>query len=160
MPVEAPAERGGFPFLWCELWYDEAMDRATVAAFLAKQPLAVEASVASDGRPQAAVMAIVANEQLEVFFETDVHARKVQNLRRDPRIALVVWEGATTVQYEGLVDEPRGEELERLLAAFYAKFPDAQGRGPSAVYFRAKPTWIRYSPMVDGKPVQHELTEF
>jgi len=54
----------------------------------------------------------------------------------------------------------RAARAERLLAAFYAKFPDAQMRGASAVYFRARPTWIRYSPMIDGKPVQHELTEF
>lgn len=136
------------------------MDRETIAAFVAKQPLAVQASTAGDGRPQAAVMAIVSNDRLEVFFETDVTTRKVQNLRRDPRIALVMWEGATTVQWEGVVDEPKAEELERWLAAFYARFPDAQMRGASAVYFRARPTWVRYSPMVDGKPVQVELTEF
>lgn len=136
------------------------MDRPTIAAFLAKQPLAVEASTAADGRPQAAVVAIVANDRFEVLFETPVDTRKVENLRRDPRVALVVWEGLTTLQYEGTVDEPRGDELEPLLELLLARFPDAKARVGTVTYLRARPRWIRYSPFVDGKPVQVELTEF
>lgn len=136
------------------------MDRATIAAFLARQPLAVQASTAPDGRPQAAVVAIVANDRFEVLFETDPATRKAENLRRDPRVALVVWEGATTVQYEGTVDEPQGDERARLLELFFARFPDAKARAGSALYLRARPAWIRYSPMIDGKPVQVELTDF
>jgi len=136
------------------------MDRPTIAAFLAKQPLAVEASTAADGRPQAAVVAIVSDDRLEVLFETAPTARKAENFRRDPRIALVVWEGATTVQYEGIVDEPQGEVRDRLLALFYARFPDAETRAESVLYLRARPTWVRYSPFIDGKPAQFELTDF
>lgn len=136
------------------------MDRATIAAFLGKQPLAVQASTASDGSPQAAVVAIVSNDDFEVLFETDPNTRKAENFRRDPRIALVVWEGATTVQYEGIVDEPHGEARDRLLSLFFARFPDAKAREGNVLYLRARPTWIRYSPMIDGKPVQVELRDF
>ncbi|MBI2394137.1 MAG: pyridoxamine 5'-phosphate oxidase family protein [Deltaproteobacteria bacterium] len=136
------------------------MDRSTIAAFLAKQTLAVEASTAEGGQPQAAVVAIVSNDRFEVLFETPVATRKVENLRRDPRVALVVWEGLTTLQYEGVIDEPTGEELEPLLQLLFARFPDARARAGSVTYLRARPTWVRYSPLVDGKPVQIELTSF
>jgi hypothetical protein len=48
----------------------------------------------------------------QIFFDTLEQTRKVENLRRNPRIAFVI--GGTvdgderTVQYEGIADEPRG----------------------------------------------------
>lgn len=134
------------------------MDLPTIAAFLARQSLAVEATIAEGGGPQAAVVAIVSNERCEVLFETVAASRKYRNLRADPRVALVVWEGDTTVQLEGVADEASADEP--LLERFYARFPDARARAGSVVYLRVRPTWVRYSPMIDGKPVQVELTAF
>src|SRR2546423_1531656 len=76
---------------------------------------------------------------------------KAQNLRRDPRVAFVIgWDLGSderTVQYEGIADEPAGDELARVKAAYFEAFPDGRDRenGPGITYFRARPTWIRYS---------------
>jgi general stress protein 26 len=112
---------------------------------------AVQTSVSTAGVPQAAVVGVVVSDRLEVVFDTLDSTRKVQNLRRSPKIALVfggLLEGEErTVQYEGVADEPQGEELERLKRLYYKRFPDGRDRldWPGLVYVRARPSWIRYS---------------
>jgi len=84
-------------------------------------------------------------------------------LRANPAIAFVI--GGTrdgderTVQCEGIADEPSGGELDRLLAVYYARFPDGPERRawPGLIYVRVKPTWIRYSNFSADPP---EIVEF
>ena len=128
-----------------------------------RNPLAVQASVSGGGDPQAAVVGIVVTDDFEVFFDTMEETRKVANLRRNPRIALVIG-GATigderSVQYEGLADEPTGDDLERLKELYFGTFPDGRDRQewPGITYIRAKPTWIRYSDFNADPP---EVVEF
>ena len=96
------------------------MTRAELVEFMRGHVYAVEASVAASGAPQAAVVGIVVTDALEIFFDTMDDSRKAANLRRSPRVAFVI--GGThagderTVQYEGIADEPRGAELQRLQA--------------------------------------------
>src|SRR5258705_12059601 len=124
------------------------MNRAELYAFIRRHTYAVPASVAEAGAPQAAVGGVVATEDLEIFFDTIATSRKARNLRRDPRVALVIgWDEEQTVQYEGVVDEPRGADLARLKETYFERFPDGRERErqPDIAYFRARPTWARYS---------------
>jgi hypothetical protein len=87
---------------------------------------------------------IAVTDDFEVFFDTAEATRKVENLRRDPRIALVI--GGTAlgderrVQYEGIVDEPAGADLQRLKDLYFEAF--LEGRGcqgwPGITYIRAR----------------------
>ena len=127
------------------------MTRADLLAFMREHSLAVQASVSSSDSPQAAVVGIVVTDEFEVFFDTLATSRKANNLRRNPRIALVIG-GLTngderTVQYEGVADEPVGTELERLKDLYFLQFPDGRDRQavPGITYVRATPRWIRYS---------------
>jgi general stress protein 26 len=123
---------------------------------------AVQASVGT-GFPQAAVVGIVVTDDFEVFFDTLDTSRKAVNLRRDPRIALVIGDVRdgveATVQYEGTADEPAGGELERLKELYFARFPDGRDRAawPGLVYVRVTPTWIRYSDFSAEPPEIVEL---
>lgn len=131
------------------------MTRAELIAFLRAQPWAVEATVAADGAPQAAVIGVAITDDLELVFDTLASTRKCQNLRREPRIALVLgWDDGQTVQLEGVCDEPAGDELERLRAAYLARFPDGHERvaWPGITYVRVRPTWIRYSDFRGAAP--------
>jgi pyridoxine/pyridoxamine 5'-phosphate oxidase len=132
------------------------------AAFIHAHPLAAQASVAASGQPQVAVIGIVANDNLEIFFDTLTTSRKCQNLRRDPRIALAIgWddEEAQTVQLEGIADEPVGEELERFKLQYFAAFPEGVQRQswPDITYFRVRPNWLRYSDFTTDPPNIIEL---
>lgn len=131
------------------------MNKAEIGVFLRRHTLAVEASVAADGAPQAAVIGFVANEELELFFDTLATSRKYQNLKRDPRIALVIgWDEEQTIQYEGVVDEPTGPELKLLQELYFARFPDGPERQriPEIRYLRVRPRWLRYSDFSQSFP--------
>jgi general stress protein 26 len=124
--------------------------RAFLVDFIGCHPLAVEASSAPSGAPQAAVVGVVVTSELMLFFDTLTSSRKAENLRRDPRIAFVIgWDldEAQTVQYEGVADEPTGDELARLQEIYFARFPDGieRARMPDIAYFRVRPQWVRYS---------------
>jgi pyridoxine/pyridoxamine 5'-phosphate oxidase len=138
------------------------MNRAQLIAFLRQHRLGVQASVASTGAPQAAVVGIAVTDELELLFDTVDSTRKCANLRRDPRVALVMgWDQEQTVQLEGRADEPTGAELARLQAVYFAAFPDGPSRlsWPGITYFRVRPTWVRHSDFRGAEPVIVELTE-
>jgi general stress protein 26 len=129
------------------------MTRDELLSFLRRHRYAVQASTAAGGAPQAAVIGIAVSDQLEIVFDTHGASRKSQNLRRDPRIALVVgWDDEQTVQLEGTTDEPTGAELARLKAVYFARFPDGLEREhwPDIAYFRVRPNWARYSDFRPG----------
>jgi len=132
------------------------MDRSDLVSFLRTQRWAVEASVSVHGTPQAAVIGIAVTDDLEIVFDTFADTRKTQNLRRNRKIALVVgWDEGRTVQLEGLADEPTGEDLERVKAVYFARFPDGEGRAlaGNVTYFRVRPSWVRVSDFRATEPV-------
>ena len=139
------------------------MTTADLLAFLRTQRLAVQASSASDGSLQAALVGFGVTDALDIVFDTLASSRKAQNLRRSPRVALVIGGWVTgderTVQYEGLADEPAGAELDRLKAVYFAAWPDGPSRAswPGLIYVCVRPTWIRYSDFNQDPPF---VTEF
>ena len=142
------------------------IDRAGLLAFLRQHRLAVQASVSDASAAQAAVVGFAVTDAFEIIFDTLASTRKMQNLRRNPRIALVIGgvvDGSErTVQYEGIADEPTGAELERAKTAYYEVFPDGPNRlsWPGLTYVRVRPTWIRYSDFGASPPEVVEFTEF
>jgi len=138
------------------------MTKADLLTFLRGYRLAVQASVTHDGKPQAAVVGIVVTDDLEVVFDSVGSTRKVQNLRANANVALVIggWGKGNEreVQYEGIADEPRGAELAPLQELYLAQFPDGHERltWPGLTYIRCKPTWIRYSDWTVDPPVVEE----
>jgi pyridoxine/pyridoxamine 5'-phosphate oxidase len=137
------------------------MTRAELVAFVRRHRWAVQASAHASGAPQAAVVGFALTDDLEVVFDTLDSTRKCGNLRRDPRIALVIgWDEEQTVQYEGVADEPSGPELARLKQLYFAAFPDGPSREswPGITYLRVRPRWIRYSDFRGPSPAVVELT--
>lgn len=136
------------------------MKREELVQVLRRYAIAVQASVTSEGAPQAAVVGIAVSDALEIVFDTETHTRKYENLRRDPRIALVVgWDDEITVQIEGIADFPEGEELERVRACYFAAHPDGRERlaWPGIVHVRVRPTWVRFSDFTQRPPRIVEL---
>src|SRR5262245_15236442 len=131
--------------------------------FLRSHRLAVEASVSPTGAAQAAVVGFAITDQFEIVFDTLASTRKAQNLRQNPKIALVVGGAASgeecTVQYEGIADVPSGAELERLKRVYYEAYPDGPSRlsWPGLIYVRVQPTWVRYSDYTVDPPLIEEF---
>jgi hypothetical protein len=129
------------------------VNRTDLLAFLRRHHLCVQASVAHSGAPQAAVVGYGVSDDLEIVFDTLGTTRKMVNLRRDARIAIVVgWDEEQTVQIEGLADEPTRAELARLKLVYFAAYPDGPAREAwkDITYVRVRPTWARYSDFRPG----------
>ena len=138
-----------------------AVTRERLYEFMNAHKLAVLATVAMDGSPQAAVMGIAVTPELEVIFDTLRSTRKYRNLRTNPRVAFVIGgEGEVTVQYEGIAEEPADAELHACKKAYFAKWPDGPQREhwPGMTYIRVRPAWIRYSDFNEASREIAEMT--
>jgi pyridoxine/pyridoxamine 5'-phosphate oxidase len=138
------------------------MEKAAIHAFMARSRYGVVSSIASDGRPQSALVGIATTPALEIVFDTVKSSRKYGNLIRNPSCSFVVgWEGEQTVQFEGVAREPQGEELRAYQQAYFAVWPDGPARmsWPGIAYFVVRPAWIRYCDYDQSPPVIDE-TEF
>jgi pyridoxine/pyridoxamine 5'-phosphate oxidase len=93
------------------------MNRIALLEFMRLHRLAVQATVSAVGAAQAAIIGVAITDQFEIVFDTIQTTCKAQNLRQNPHIALVIGGWMTgderTVQYEGVADEPSGEELDQ-----------------------------------------------
>jgi hypothetical protein len=129
-------------------------EAAEILAFMRRHALAVQASVSAEGGPQAAVVGFIVTDDFEVVFDTVDTTRKVANLRRTPRCALVIGGIANrderTVQLEGITDEPTGTELDRLKELYFVRFPGGRDRQhwPGVTYIRVKAQWLRFSDSI------------
>ncbi len=144
--TESPAQR--LPLL-----RGAAGAKAELLAFLRRHRLCVQASVSAAGGPQAAVVGFAVTDELEIVFDTLGTSRKATNLRREPRVTIVVgWDDEQTVQIEGIADEPGGADLARLKAVYFEVFPDGVDRQAwkDIAYVRVRPTWLRYSDFRPG----------
>jgi Pyridoxamine 5'-phosphate oxidase len=138
-----------------------SITRAELVGFLRRYRLAVEASIAPGGAPQAAVVGFAVSDALEVVFDTVTDSRKYRNLCADPRIALVIgWDHEITAQIEGVADFPTGDELERVRECYFVAYPDGRERlaWPGITHVRVRPSWVRYSDFTQDPPRIFELS--
>jgi sulfate adenylyltransferase large subunit len=129
------------------------MTRADLLVFLRRHRLCIQASVSPSGGPQAAVVGFAVSDDLEIVMDTLGTSRKAGNLRREPRVAIVVgWDDEQTAQIEGVADEPQGADLARLKAIYFQVYPDGVDRQAwkDITYVRVRPTWVRYSDLRSG----------
>lgn len=136
------------------------MNLAEMVAYIRSHADGVIATVHASGAPQAAYLELTATDRGEIVFDAKTASRKIANLRRDTRIAVVVG-GAdgTTLQAEGVADEPDGEERGRCEAAFVAAFPHfaaSLGRD-DVVLVRVAPDWARHGDFRPATPIVREV---
>jgi general stress protein 26 len=141
----------------------EAMNKRKLLEFLRSYRLGVQSSVSPSGAAQSAVVGFAIRDNFQIFFDTVDTSRKVENLRKNPRIAFAIGgllDGdERTVQYEGIADEPSGAELESLKKVYFQAFRDGPARQswPGICYIRVRPSWIRFSDYNQNPP---EIVEF
>jgi pyridoxine/pyridoxamine 5'-phosphate oxidase len=138
-----------------------AVPRDKLIAFIRQRGLGVVSSVSANGAPQAALVNLAVTNELQLVFYALQDTRKCTNLRRDPRIAVVIgWDDEKTLQYEGIADEPVDPELKELKQIYAASRPNAAAQmvWPGLTYFRVRPKWLRFSDY--GRPWSVEEMTF
>jgi PPOX class probable F420-dependent enzyme len=107
-----------------------AMSADEVAAFLAARRRAQLGTINADGTPHLVPMSYVLIDGLLTFW-TDPRSRKVVNLRRDPRITVLVEDGATFAEMQAVQLSGHGEitpDPDSSLRVGLALFERAAGR--------------------------------
>src|SRR6185503_6296302 len=138
---------------------------ADVLEFVRHHSLAVQASVSPLWSARWQEWLASSPPMISNCFSTPWEStRKVTNLRQNSMIAFVIGGLANgeerTVQYEGVVDEPIGPELDQLKEQYFVRFPDGRDRQswPGITYRRARPRWLRFSNVTTTPPKIAELT--
>lgn len=98
--------------------------------------------------PESAFINLAVLPDLAIVFETLITSRKYRNIQRDPRASLVIGgHGKTSLQIEGLIDEPTDVLLDEVVAEYYEACPYnlSHRNWPGVTYLRLRPRWLRYS---------------
>lgn len=136
------------------------MDVEGLVAYVRARGDGVVSSLGPGGEPQAAYLALAATDRGEVVLDARASSRKVANVRRDGRVALVVG-GAdgTTLQAQGVADVPYGGDRERCAAAYAAAFPQfaASLADPGIVVVRVVLTWARFGDFRVSPALVHDV---
>jgi len=136
------------------------MELAELIAYVRAQRAGVVSTLGPDASPQAAYLAITVSDRGELLFDAKPDSRKIANLRRDGRVAVVVG-GAdgTTLQAEGRADFPAGAELERCTAEYLDAFPEFAGsfEAGAVVLVRIVLDWARHGDFRGETPVMREV---
>lgn len=133
-----------------------------VAAFLGNFMFCVMATVAGDGKPEAAFVGFRHNQMLELLIGTSRLSRKYQNLQQNSHVALVFADTSGEVQYEGTATEVSPEEYDQLIATGqFEALPgtDKYRKDPDQVYLKVMPTWVRFIQHGENDLIE-EMTEF
>lgn len=116
---------------------------AAQLALVRETALGVIASVDAEGQVQAATVKLTADREGAILLATLGSSRKAQNLRRDPRAAIVVQQPGVSLQIEGRATDATADTSarEQYLAAFPAEAERARQDGFTLL--RIAPSWAR-----------------
>jgi len=120
----------------------------------------VVSTLGPDGGPQSAYLTLAVTVSGELVFDAREGSRKVANLRRDRRVAVVVGgPGGATLQLQGVADEPSGADRVRCADAYRAAFPQfaASLDDPGIVVVRVVVRWARWGDYRTSPPVVEDL---
>ena len=129
--------------------------RERVKQFLASHTTLTLATVAEDGRPQAASLFFAEMEDMSLIFLSERKTRHSHNIRRDSRVAATIyadgqqWQSIQGLQLEGHCRALSGQAAQIARAVYLAKYPFiAQNKILAAMlnlvtFYRIEPAWIR-----------------
>lgn len=117
--------------------------------FIKKHNTAVISTVNPLALPESSVVGFYIKEDFEIHIATYDSSRKFMNIKRNPRVALVIgWEQGKTVQLEGAavqITDP--DEIKELEWHEMEKMPTVAKyiKPHRAVFLRIIPKWLKYS---------------
>jgi len=126
--------------------------RNKVIGFLKNHELAVVATI-SDNKPEAATVGFLTDEELNFFFMSKKTSRKIENLKTNSNIAIVIGteKGSNTLQVEGdaKVFFDSDQEFAQVVTKISNIEPIYYGPllkmgGTDFAIVKVKPNWIRW----------------
>lgn len=115
--------------------------------YVRAQGAGVISTLGRGGEPQAAYLPIAATDSGELVFDAKPDSRKIANIQRDARIAVVIGgTDGTTLQAEGRADLLDGTDLARCSAEYLDAFPEFSDSvlSEKVVVVRVRLDWARF----------------
>src|SRR5260370_33664012 len=93
--------------------------------------MGVVATASPSGKPEAALVGIAVSDCGELIFDTPAGARKLTNIERNDRVAVVIgWNDGIPVQLEGRARVVNDDERLRHGRLYAAQLPGSPGSHP------------------------------
>lgn len=123
-------------------------DKERVLKFINDHTLMVVSTLNAGGKSESAVVGFGETEDFKLIFGTNSNTRKAQNILSNGDVSVVIgWDGAGTVQYEGVARKLEGYESDEYSDIYFQKVPksrrhkDVEGE----TYFLIEPKWLRFT---------------
>ncbi|OGM26579.1 hypothetical protein A3D00_03645 [Candidatus Woesebacteria bacterium RIFCSPHIGHO2_02_FULL_38_9] len=130
---------------------------------LNSQDYGVLSTVSTDQKPESAVMMITVLPNNTILMGTKKESRKHKNLNGNSNVSVIVWNGWTEAQLEGIAEIVEGSEpgFAELKDNLLKRHSDADTRiDEKTVFILIKPTWARYSALGQKPPEIFEITDW
>jgi general stress protein 26 len=119
--------------------------------------MGVVATASPSGKPEAALVGIAVTDRGELVFDTPSGARKVANIERNDRVAVVIgWDDGVSVQVEGTARVVNDDERAGYERIYASQFPGSRVTDPSFAVAVLTPNWVRrYDATSDPARCEH-----
>jgi hypothetical protein len=143
--------------------------KARIQQFLADHTTLTLATVAGDGRPQAAPLFFAEMEDLSLVFISERKTRHSHNVGRDSRVAATIyadgqsWQSIQGIQLEGTCIPVTGPAAQTARSVYLAKYPFISRSKRLAMmlklvtFYKITPTWIRLVDNAQGFGHKEEM---
>lgn len=123
------------------------MTSLEILAFLDAHTLCVLSTADEKGKPEAAVVGFSVHDDFQMIVATSSETRKLANVIVNPQVAVVVWDGSQTLQFEGKAHVLEGKEIAEWQPKHFAKRQGSQKYkdDPNERYILIEPTWLRFT---------------
>jgi general stress protein 26 len=122
----------------------DPQDPSSISAFVRREGRGVVATVTPEGYPEAALVGLGSLVDGTLIFNSNREARKIRNLARNDRVAVVVGvAGEVTVQFEGIATITRDEERDAYGREYDRQFPGSRALDPDFAVVVVRPSWLR-----------------
>lgn len=121
-------------------------DKKIIYEFIGVNQVGTVCTVDLQNHPHAAIVDLVVLENLHLLFSTYTTSRKYKNLKENPFVSVVVWDGGKIqVQYEGIAAELTGGEYEKHKSTYDEKASWRIWKIREFRLFKIAPIFIRFS---------------
>jgi general stress protein 26 len=132
-----------------------------VDAIMARHNTCVLSTVATDGKPESAIVGFSHGKNLELLVGTSHKTRKYANIKQNPNVAVVIGDKEAEIQYEGVIRELDLAEAEKFLKRHFEKLIGTEKylNDPYQRWLAITPMWLRLTTHSDHDRIE-ELRQF
>ena len=134
----------------------EGLSLSDFVKFVRAAGMGVVATASPSGKPEAALVGIAISDCGELIFDTPAEARKLTNIERNDRVAVVIgWNDGISVQVEGRARVVNDDERLRYERLYASQFPGSRISRLCFAVAVVTPDWVR-SYDATSDPAQRE----